>query len=158
MPPGTARTMVTQTNSENHLFFGTDCPTLFGPQRLKRVGLPKEQPKGQPLGWPFGYFLEDWMKRSFVSCNYYNTGELLTKTAPIVTKVLNHQKNLFSQNPTENHIQQVRPKAPAEHICVKQGRHNPLLPASLKTAGIFTISSISIKERPAHSGPALSRS
>ena len=43
------------------------------------------------MAGPVSYFLEDWMKRSFVSCKYYNTEELLNKTAQIVTKVLNLQ-------------------------------------------------------------------
>ncbi|MPM28541.1 hypothetical protein SDC9_75067 [bioreactor metagenome] len=41
---------------------------------------------GQPAGWPV-LLLEDWMKRSFVSCKYYNIGNMLTEKARIVTKV-----------------------------------------------------------------------
>ena len=37
----------------------------------------------------FLYVLEDWMKRSFVSCKYYDTQELLSKPAEIIKKVLN---------------------------------------------------------------------
>ena len=43
------------------------------------------------MAGPVSYFLEDWMKRSFVSCKYYDTRELLHKTGLIVTKVLNLQ-------------------------------------------------------------------
>ena len=37
--------------------------------------------------------LEDWMKRSFVSCNSKDTGKMLTKTALIVKKVLNLKRD-----------------------------------------------------------------
>ena len=47
------------------------------------------------MAGPVSYFLEDWMKRSFVSCKYYDTQELLNKPARIVTKVLNLFRSSF---------------------------------------------------------------
>ena len=49
----------------------------------------KRQKQNQPKLVLLLYVLEDWMKRSFVSCKYYDTEKLLTKPPRIVTKVLN---------------------------------------------------------------------
>ncbi len=70
----------------------------------KEPSFPAQRNRTSLPAGPVPYSLEDWMKRSFVSCKYYFTKELLTKPASIVTKVLNHQKISFSQNQTETHI------------------------------------------------------
>ena len=62
-----------------------------GPGRACR---PKGQSKrrkhqGGSRQLPAPSLAEDWMKRSFVSCKYYDTEELLSKPAQIVSKVLN---------------------------------------------------------------------